>query len=113
MNRRTLRCWIVRVRELFHRERIERELNDELVSHLEMHMADNRRSGMSPEVARRNALLRLGGVEQTKESYRERRGLPLLETLWRDVAFGLRILPKHPRFTMFAVSPLPLSLRAN
>jgi hypothetical protein len=57
------------VRDLIHRERLERELNDELVSHLEMHMADNRRSGMSPEVARRNALLRLGGAEQTKESY--------------------------------------------
>jgi hypothetical protein len=52
---------------------VGRELNDELVSHLEMHMADNRRSGMSPEVARRNEVLRLDGVEQTKGSCRERR----------------------------------------
>jgi hypothetical protein len=59
---RTRRSWISRVRDLFHRARLERELNDELVSHLELHMADNRRSGMSP-VARRNALLRLRGVE--------------------------------------------------
>jgi hypothetical protein len=80
-----------RLRSLFRRERLDRELNDELAAHLEMHLADNLRAGMSPDNARRDALLKLGGVEQTKESYRERRGLPLLESLLQDVRFGLRM----------------------
>lgn len=59
--------------QLVSQRTVDRELNDELAAHLEMHTADNLRAGMSPENARRDALLKLGGVEQTKESYRERR----------------------------------------
>jgi predicted permease len=88
MNMRTLRSWILRLRDLFRREQLERELHDELAWHLEMHIADNLRAGMSPEQARREALLKLGGVEPAKESYRERRGLALLETLWQDLRFA-------------------------
>jgi hypothetical protein len=61
-----LRSYFHRLRSLFRRERLDRELNDELPAHLEMHTADNLRAGMSPEQARRAALLKLGGVEQTK-----------------------------------------------
>lgn len=57
---------------LFHRER-ERELADETEAHLQMHSDDNLRSGMSPEQARRGAILKLGGLESMKEAYRERR----------------------------------------
>jgi macrolide transport system ATP-binding/permease protein len=67
------RSYFHRLRSLFGRERLERELHDELAAHLEMHIADNLHAGMSSERARRDALLKLGGVEQTKESYRERR----------------------------------------
>ena len=73
-----------RLQNLFRRTRLDRELSEELASHLEMHIADNVRAGMTPEEARRNALIKLGGVEQTKEKYRERGGWPLLET-WRKI----------------------------
>ena len=57
-----LRGWLVRLFGLFHRKRREREFAEELESHLAFHMEDNLRAGMSPEEARRQALIKLGGV---------------------------------------------------
>ena len=73
---RTLRAWIVRAVGLVGRTRRERELADELESHLQLHVDDNIRAGLSPAEARRAALIKFGGVEATKESYRDRRGCP-------------------------------------
>jgi putative ABC transport system permease protein len=98
---------------LFGRDRQERELDEELAAHVEMHVADNLRAGMSPAEARRVALLKLGGIEQTKELYRERRGLPLVEMVVQDGTLALRMMRRNSALTGIALLVLALGIGAN
>src|SRR5262247_1973818 len=113
MHIRQIHGWLVRLFGLFHRKRREREFAEELESHLAMHIEDNLRAGMSPEKARRVALVKLGGVTQVQELHREQRGLPMLETLFHDLRFGARMLFKNLGFTLIAIVTLALGIGAN
>ena len=108
-----LRAWLLRVKGLFLKDARERELADELESHLQMHIDDNIRAGMSPQEARRLAVMKLGGVDQTKEAYRDRATIPLLESAIQDLRFTSRQLRKNPAFTVTATMMVALGIGAS
>lgn len=98
---------------LFRRRVLDGEFNEELAAHIEMAVEDNVRAGMNPEEARRKALLKIGGPDQTYEIYRDAQGIRWLENIARDVRNGFRQLFLSPGFAATAVLTLALGIGAN
>src|SRR6202051_4681527 len=111
--REFFRMLIHRLAAPFRRKRMEDDLDEELRSHLEMAVEANLSKGMNAEDARREALRSFGGVEQTKQLYRDQRGLPMIETTFQDLQFGLRMLRRDPGFSILALLCLTLGIGAN
>ncbi len=110
---RFVKIFRLRIRSVFSRTNVERELDEELRYHLERQIDENIAAGMSREDARRNALRSIEDLEQRKEECRDLRGLNLIDNLLHDLRFAIRQLLKTPGFTCTAILMLTLGMCAS
>jgi predicted permease len=109
----TARSFLLRLRSQFQRSALDRQLEEELRFHLDMGAEANYKAGMSHKDAAAAAQRAFGGTQQIKEIYRERRGLPMIETALKDLQYAFRTIRRCPGFTAIVVVSLALGIGAN
>src|SRR5262245_53224437 len=107
------RIFVFRLLALSRSRQKDRDIDDEISSHLAEATEDYVRQGLSPDEARRAARRSFGGVTQTKEVYRQVRSFTWLEDVMRDSRHAFRTLRKSPAFTVAAAATLALAIGTN
>jgi predicted permease len=110
---RAFRVWFLRLTSVFGRAQRERELADEIESHVQLETDELIHRGVAPAEARRMALAHGGGISEVHDAYRDQRGVPALEQFIQDVRYGTRSLRRSPAFTTIIIVMLALGIGAN
>ena len=109
----TVRELLARLRSFLRKQALEEDLDQELAAHVDFAVEENIARGMSPDEARRRALVSIGGIEQAKEEHRDRRGLPAFDDILRDVRHAVRTLRRDAGLTTFAILIVGLGVSAS
>jgi predicted permease len=109
----SIREWIVRLLAVGRRDSRDRDLEDELRFHLDALAEAHERSGLAPDAARRAAERDLGGVDRTRQAWRDQRSWLPLEELLQDARYGLRVLRRAPVVAVLAVLTLGIAVAAT
>jgi predicted permease len=102
-----------KIMSLFRKRRLDDEFETELASHLELATDQYIKEGLPADEARRKALVKLGGLEQSKEMHRDARGLPAIETILQDLRYAMRTLRRDSGFALFTVLIIALGVGAS
>src|SRR5664279_2024005 len=108
-----LRFAVARLLALFRKRNLDRELEDEVLAHLELAERDAISRGLTPEEARQAARRSFGGIEQMKEDHRDHRSVRWMENLLRDFRHGAASLARDPGFAAVTIGLLALGIGAN
>jgi putative ABC transport system permease protein len=109
----SLRFLTGRLGSLFWRTRRLRGFDADVEAHLSLLTADLERQGLSPEDARREARRQFGGIDQTREAYRDASGFPALDAIAQDVRYGLRMIRRQPGFSLLIIALVAVGVGAN
>ncbi|MGD0736044.1 MAG: ABC transporter permease [Terracidiphilus sp.] len=110
---KSLRRFLVRAANFLTRRRADQRLREEIAEHLALQIEDNLLAGMAPAEARRQARLKLGAAEAIRESHHGEQGLPLVENLFQDLRFAVRMLLRSPGFSLIVIATMALGVGAT